>query len=694
MNDTHDVDTTRKIREHTLSRHKQAERLAWLATFIIILAAILWIGCDVSKSAPHFTISHSGTGSIAGRIVDENQCPLPGVTVLVVGTSRGASTDPDGKYHIISIPIGTYTIQARCVGYQSKDSLNVKVEKDKIISINFTMHTSAVLMQECVVEADAPLVNSYSTCATQTVNSKVIESIPNVNSVGDVLKLQAGVVKQGNTLYLRGGRNNEVQYLVDGKQYGTAFHTEEYDRIYENEFLDALTNPLSTFSIDVDAGSYSNVRRFINNGQLPPADAVRTEEMINYFTYEYPQPKDEHPFSITTEVTDCPWKSGHKLVLVGLQGKKIATDKLPPSNLVFLLDVSGSMNEPDKLPLVKSAFRLLVSQLRSIDRVSIVVYAGRAGLVLPTTYGSEKEKILCAIDQLEAGGSTAGGAGIQLAYKIAKENFLEHGNNRVILATDGDFNVGVSSDAELVRMIEEKRNEGIFLSVLGFGEGNYKDAKMEQLADKGNGNHYYIDNIQEAKKVFIGQMAGTLFTIAKDVKIQIEFNPANVKAYRLIGYENRMLKKEDFNDDKKDAGELGAGHTVTALYEIVPADGKIELASIDSLKYQNVRLIESSSDMQELLTVKFRYKEPSGSTSNLIVKTLMAKSENFDHASKNLQFAAAVTEFSSLLRDSKYKAGVSFDDVLKMAEAAKGNDTEGYRADFIHMIESAKLLHR
>jgi Ca-activated chloride channel family protein len=414
--------------------------------------------------------------------------------------------------------------------------------------------------------------------------------------------------------------------------------------------------------------------------------------MVNYFTYDYPQPKDEHPFSITTEIAACPWNSSNQLLLIGLQGKKIASENLPASNLVFLLDVSGSMDEQNKLPLVKAAFRLLVNQLRKQDRVSIAVYAGSAGLVLPPTPGDEKGTILMAIDRLRAGGSTAGGAGIVLAYDVAKENFMKDGNNRVILATDGDFNVGVSSDGELVRLIEERRNQGIYLSVLGFGMGNYKDSKMEQLADKGNGNYAYIDNIQEARKVFVGQMAGTLYTIAKDVKIQLEFNPANVKGYRLIGYENRLLAKEDFNDDKKDAGDLGSGHTVTALYEIVPSNGKIELPTVDSLKYQPNPTPKTKLHRSELLTVKLRYKLPADTTSKLIVHSLSNKVHALDDVSANFQFASSVAQFGMLLRDSKFKSAASYDKVLDFAKSAMGDDPEGCRGEFVRMVEAAEDL--
>lgn len=470
------------------------------------------------------------------------------------------------------------------------------------------------------------------------------------------------------------------------------FNTENYDRIYENEFLEALTNPLSTFSIDVDTASYSNVRRFINENQMPPADAVRIEELINYFDYDYPQPQDEHPFSITTEISTCPWEPKHRLVNIGLQGKKIPTENLPPSNLVFLIDVSGSMQDYNKLPLLKKAFKLLVEQLRDEDRIAIAVYASQEGLALPSTPGSEKQKIIDTIEQLEAGGTTAGAAGIQLAYKIAKENFVKEGNNRVILATDGDFNVGVSSDSELVRMIEEKRKDGIYLTVLGFGMGNLKDSRMEQLADKGNGNYAYIDDILEAKKVLVNEFGGTMFTIAKDVKIQVEFNPAKVKSYRLIGYENRMLKKEDFADDTKDAGELGSGHTVTALYEIIPTGAEGEAAKADDTKYTKTEVTDEAKQTNEMLTIKFRYKPPKEDVSKLITKPVIDENIEMEKTSDNFRFAAAVAEFGMLLRDSKFKGTATYDEVVEMAKKAIGQDEQGYRNDFVKLVEKVKLL--
>ncbi|GIV36579.1 MAG: hypothetical protein KatS3mg032_0958 [Cyclobacteriaceae bacterium] len=476
-------------------------------------------------------------------------------------------------------------------------------------------------------------------------------------------------------------------------EYETQWNTEEYDGITENIFHDALRNPLSTFSIDVDAASYSNVRRFLNYGQLPPKDAVRIEELVNYFVYQYPQPADGHPFSITTEVSEAPWNPKHKLVHIGLQGVKLPTENLPPSNLVFLIDVSGSMNEPNKLPLVKASLHLLINELRPHDRVAMVVYAGAAGLVLEPTPGNEKEKIRKALDQLEAGGSTAGGQGLRLAYATAKRYFNPNGNNRVILATDGDFNVGESSNAAMERLIENERQSGVFLTVLGFGMGNYKDSKMEILANKGNGNYAYIDNISEARKVLVNEFGGTLFTIAKDVKLQVEFNPAKVAAYRLIGYENRLLKNEDFNNDRKDAGDLGSGHTVTALYEIIPAGTDSEFFQpVDELKYQNIKVNPRTTQSNELMTVKFRYKKPNEETSRLLVHTLTDREIPLHKTSDNFRWAAAVAAFGMLLRESEYIGRFTFQDVVALAEGARGTDEEGYRSEFIKMTRTLSGL--
>ncbi|MFN0202476.1 MAG: vWA domain-containing protein [Bacteroidia bacterium] len=469
---------------------------------------------------------------------------------------------------------------------------------------------------------------------------------------------------------------------------------EGYKELPENPFLNVKNAPLSTFSIDVDRASYSNVRRMIESGIKPPKEAVRIEEMVNYFDYEYPQPQGENPIALFTEVGECKWNPQHQVMLVAMQGKKIDLSKAPASNLVFLLDVSGSMNDPNKLPLLKQSLGLLVNNLRAQDKVSIVVYAGAAGLVLPAQSGNKKEEIIAALNRLEAGGSTAGGEGLQLAYKVAKENFIQNGNNRIILATDGDFNVGINSESEMEKFITEKRAEGIFLTCLGFGDGNYKDDRMELLADKGNGNYAYIDNLQEAKKTLVAEMGSTLFTIAKDVKLQVEFNPNKVKAYRLIGYENRILNAEDFKDNKKDAGELGAGHTVTALYELIPVgvDDEFTKEAIQ-LKYQKVETsAKSESQNSEWATVKFRYKHPSGGISKELSQVVAQKPVSFSQATENYRFASAVALFGLLLRESKYAGKGNLNMVKNMAEAAKSQDKEGYKGDFLKLVAGFSRL--
>lgn len=472
------------------------------------------------------------------------------------------------------------------------------------------------------------------------------------------------------------------------------FSTEEYGRIYENEFKDARQNPLSTFSIDVDNASYSNIRRFITGNRMPPKDAVRIEEMINYFTYDYPQPKDNYPFSINTEVSTCPWNKEHQLIHIGLQGKSLNYDDLKPCNLVFLVDSSGSMSSANKLPLLKQSLKLLVDELDDRDKISIAAYAGSAGLVLSPTPASRKDRIIDALDRLHAGGTTAGGAGIQLAYKTAEENLMADGNNRVILCTDGDFNVGVSSSGDLVRVIEEKRKKDIYLTICGFGMGNYKDNRMELISNAGNGNYFYIDNIHEAKKVFVKEMRANLFTIAKDVKIQVEFNPTKVKAYRLVGYENRVMANEDFNDDKKDAGELGAGHTVTALYEIIPAGSAEEVKKTDELKYQETRVKTTASGSEEMMTVKLRYKPPKEEKSKLIEHPVIDGDISLERASDNFRFSAAVAGFGMLLRDSKFKGDMTYEAIIDLAKNSKGKDTEGYRVEFIRLAETCALLSK
>jgi Ca-activated chloride channel homolog len=601
----------------------------------------------------------SKKGAITGKITDlSTGNPIAGVEVSVYGIGSTGKSDSAGSYSILSVPSGTHLVQFKCSGYKQLNMAHAIIEPDTVLCL------------------DAQLDSGSS-------DSVVTEVVPAQISSSAMMCCAMAPVPDASVSYSQ---------FCPMEVQGGCFNTESYDKINENEFLDALQNPLSTFSIDVDVASYGNVRRFINSGSLPPIDAVRTEEFVNYFTYKYPEPAGKHPFSVSTELASVPWNPSHCLLMIGLQGKHISLEYLPPSNLVFLLDVSGSMEAANKLPLVKSAFRLLVNQLRNNDKVAIVVYAGSAGLVLPSTPGSEKATIMKAIDELEAGGTTAGGQGIILAYKIARDNLLKDGNNRVILATDGDFNTGASSDAEMERLIEEKRKDGIYLSVLGFGMGNYKDSKMEKLADKGNGNYAYIDNMLEAKKVFVGQLAGTLYTIAKDVKIQVEFNPAKVSAYRLLGYENRLLSKEDFNNDVKDAGDMGAGHSVTAFYEIVPVGVKIDLPKVDSLKYlhSSVQTIPTQTD--ELSTVKIRYKQPKDTTSILMEIPVQDKVNSFEKVSENFQFASSVVEFCMILRESKFMGTAHYDHVLECARAAKGEDKEGYRSEFIQLVEMCTQL--
>jgi Ca-activated chloride channel family protein len=593
--------------------------------------------------------------TISGTVTNEGGSPISNVSVTIKGTSLASIADAKGVYQVVAMQ-SSGTLVFSAPGYVT---IYESIRGRSVI--NVVMKAVAPIHQEVTMH-----------------DSRKIKTL------------------EGYNRGIAGGQMNAPvttgYYRPDGDELG--FSREGYDNISENKFLKTKDNPLSTFSIDVDAASYSNIRRFLNNGQLPPAGAVRIEEMVNYFNYTYPQPANKEPFSINTEIADAPWNKDHKLVLIGLQGKKIPTQNLPSSNLVFLIDVSGSMSGPNRLGLVKSSLKMLVDQLRQEDKVSIVVYAGAAGLVLTPTNGLDKTKIKDAIDNLEAGGSTAGGAGIKLAYKTAKENFVKGGNNRVILCTDGDFNVGVSSNDELVTMVEEERKSGVFLTVLGYGMGNYQDSKMQLLADKGNGNHAYIDGISEAKKVLVNEFGGTLFTIAKDVKLQVEFNPAKVQGYRLIGYENRMLAKEDFNDDKKDAGELGSGHTVTALYEVIPVGVKSEfMKDVDPLKYQSSPEPFSETNHQdEIMTVKFRYKAPDGDVSKLIEHPVNDDRKALASTSDNFRFAAAVAQFGMLLRDSEFKSASSYSDVIKLAAAAKGKDDEGYRAEFVRLVESAQLL--
>ncbi|MEO6313973.1 MAG: von Willebrand factor type A domain-containing protein [Chitinophagaceae bacterium] len=620
---------------------------------------------------------------VQGKITDEHGIAVVGATVVEKGMRSGTTTDAHGDYKITASSEKSKLVFS-AVGF---DKQEVSVKNRSLI--NIILKASTERLEEVVITGYGTTNNEYQDEKSFSIQPPSSTAAP----VGNYPQALQGKVAG---LYITGSSNARRLQKRGIRTTGAAdkdYNTEDYDGITENRFLSVADNALSTFSIDVDAASYSNVRRYLQSGQLPPAGAVRIEEMINYFHYDYPQPVDDHPFSINTEIAACPWNTAHQLVLVGLQGKKIPVANLPASNIVFLIDVSGSMMDENKLPLVKASMKLLVDQLREQDKVSLVVYAGNAGLVLPPTSGANKSTIKDAIDNLEAGGSTAGGQGILLAYKTAKDNFKKDGNNRVILCTDGDFNVGASSDDALVSMVEEERKSGVFLTVLGYGMGNYKDNKMEKLADKGNGNHAYIDGLSEAKKVLVHEFGGTLFTIAKDVKLQVEFNPAKVQSYRLIGYENRLLNKEDFNNDKKDAGELGSGHTVTALYEVIPVGVKNEFAeSVDKLKYQQQINPVAVSTGNEMMTIKFRYKKPDGEVSKLIEHPVADNPFDFAAASSNFRFAAAVAEFGMLLRDSEFKQSASYNKAWQLAKDALGADEEGYRSEFLKLLKNAQSL--
>lgn len=613
---------------------------------ILLLTLTLFLGF-------FFVQDRTITGTVTSAT---DNMALPGITVTIKGTNKGTTTDAYGKYSIkISSLQNTLIFQG--IGFNTEE---VKIKDNKSVY--------DVKLKDAAASLDEVVVTGYS-----------------VESLHDTQRLSVRKSKMGREAYATAPMMNQIA--------AANYNTEEYSTFEENVFHETKKDALTTFSIDVDRAAYSNMRRMINSGQLPPKDAIRIEEMINYFDYNYKQPTGKDPVSFETEISDSPWNKGLKLLHIGLQAKKIPTDNLPASNLVFLIDVSGSMSDFNKLPLLKQGFKLLVDQLRPKDQVAIVVYAGAAGMVLPSTSGKEKTKIKEALENLQAGGSTAGGEGIKLAYKIALENFIKGGNNRVILATDGDFNIGASSEADLKNMIEQKRESGVYLSVLGFGMGNYKDNKMETLADKGNGNYAYIDDLQEAQKTFVTEFGGTLFTVAKDVKLQLEFNPKYVKAYRLIGYENRRLNNEDFNDDKKDAGEMGSGHTVTAIYEIIPAVTESQyLGKVDPLKYQESKNLSNVGNSNEVLTIKLRYKLPDENTSKLMEEVVYDKHTAFDKTSDNFRLSASVAEFGLLLRQSTFKGNASFEHIIATAKSARGEDEEGYRAEFIKLVKMAQLL--
>ena len=640
------------------------------------VASIVVVVC-LSVVASHAAQSaRTSTGVVFGKVTNSAGAAVAGATVKLTADrfpTRTTVSDAAGEFRFAGVPFGTYVLEIRLSGF-------ITSNRPVLVSADAPQSSPVI-----VTLVAAPTARRPASAPAAAADAKGIEGGIPGGTIGGVVGGLAAAPPPGAPVRVGGS----IGALAG---HGTPFNTEAYDRIEDNSFRSVRADPLSTFSIDVDTASYANVRRFLNEGTMPPADAVRIEELINYFRFDYPQPRPGVPFSVTTELAACPWSPGHRLALIGLQARPIDEGRLA-RNLVFLLDVSGSMMPPDKLPLVKKAMRMLVDTLRDEDRIAIVVYAGASGLALPPTPGDQKDRIHQAIARLEAGGSTNGGAGITLAYRIAREQFIKGGINRVILATDGDFNVGVTSQGDLTRLIEQEREAGVFLSVLGVGTGNLKDSTMEKLADRGNGNYAYLDSLHEARKVLVAEGGGTLVTVAKDVKIQVEFNPAHVAAYRLIGYENRVLRNEDFNNDRKDAGEIGAGHTVTALYEIVPPGVPFELPGVNPLKYQQPVKPPAgrSAASNEVMTVKLRYKEPDGDASKLM--TFAVVNELTSNAA-NLGFASAVAEFGMALRKSEHRGTATFKDAAVLARRHRGVDENGYRAEFVRLVELADALVR
>lgn len=650
------------------------KRRSTLAVVLALIAATTaWASTPANEVVLTGQITRADTGA-----------PIPSALVSIEGTTIGSVADGDGRYTLL-VPTGRVIagadITVSRVGYlELVESIRLpRALAGDTVRRDFQLQQRPVELEELTLSDD----------------------------VDKALRRGAGDEPDAPATAGRGGRTESRPTVVAGtvagptshyappirhRRGGQVWNREQYDHFADNDFRAVLDHPLSTFSIDVDRASYSNVRRFLlREHRAPPPDAVQIEEMINYFSYDYELPDGNDPVGVTTELGTAPWNRDHLLLRVGLASRPVATEDLPPSNLVFLLDVSGSMQAPDKLPLVKQSLQMLVEQLRPEDRVAIAVYAGAAGLVLESTPGSRRDRILRAIDRLEAGGSTAGGAGLRLAYQVARENFVTDGNNRVIVATDGDFNVGESSDAAMVRLVEERRDEGTFLTVLGFGTGNLQSAKMQAMAQHGNGNYAYIDSMREARKVLVGEMGGTLLAVAQDVKVQIEFNPALVSEYRLMGYENRLLAAEDFNDDRKDAGELGAGHRVTALYEIVPTHGTSRGGRVDPLRYQARPEEVSGSRDDELAFVRIRYKEPRGDESRLMERPV---GTDVSDPSVDFQFATAVAGFGMLLRDSEHKGSMTVRRVLTLAQDGQGPDLERHRSEFIDMVRAYGALPR
>ena len=636
------------------------------------------------------TVSGRAAGVLlSGTIVDPSGGPIPGATVELTAGGRTVATTvtaADGGFRFADVAAGTYGVNVSLAGFRQTRT-TVVVGTTALRPIRLTLLVGSIT-ETVEVTSDA---TSIPGGVVGGVAGGRPAAPPPATAPVESVAVTGGAGGRGSA-YSAG---KTVDGVIRGAlPYPVVDPGETYGAIDENKFRRATDQPLSTFSIDVDTASYANVRRFLNEGRLPPADAVRVEELINYFHFDYADQTQGAPFGLTTELAPCPWNSRHKLALIGLQARRAPAGKMPPRNLVFLLDVSGSMAPNERLPMVKTAMKMLAETLTAQDRVAIVTYAGTTGISLPSTRGDRTGVIQDAISALNAGGSTNGGSGIQLAYQVASENFVKGGINRVILATDGDFNVGVTNLNDLTRLIEEKRSTGVFLSVLGVGSGNLKDATMELLADKGNGNYSYLDSLTEARKVLIAEAGSTLVTVAKDVKIQVEFNPALVGAYRLVGYENRRLKARDFNDDAKDAGEMGAGHSVTALYEIAPPGEDVNGGGVDPLKYQRpanppaATVIVPSS---ELMTVKVRYKRPDGDASTLVTVPVAGRNSV---EPRHLGFAAAVAEFGMLLRESPFKADATWTDAVALASRHRGADPDGYRAEFVRLVELAASLDR
>jgi Ca-activated chloride channel homolog len=656
-------------------------------------------------------LADASAGVVTGVVSDSSGSRIPGVEVTLVSAAIPApvvtTTDENGSYRFEGLPPGTYTVTCTLPGFVAFRQEFVVNPENLRVALATKLEVASVA-DEVTVSSSSPeldrktidhFIQNEQADAGQAGQPKPVAprtSAENANAIGGTYRMGAARGFAASPPPPPAGPVPAV--LPPGfrpDRPRQPFNTEAYDRIEDNSFHSAAENPLATFSIDVDTASYANMRRFIDQGQLPPKDAIRIEELINYFSYNYAGPSGSRPIAVHPEVAAAPWDPTHRLVRIGVKAKDVDMRRRPPSNLVFLIDVSGSMESPDKLPLLKSGLKLLVDKLTENDRVSMVVYAGNSGLVLPPTTGDKKEFIARALDRLQAGGSTNGASGIQLAYNTAVSTFIKGGINRVILCTDGDFNVGVTNQGDLTRLIEDKAKSGVFLSVLGFGTGNLKDSTMEKLADKGNGNYAYIDSINEARKVLVEQMSGTLMTVAKDVKIQVDFNPAKVNAYRLIGYENRVLANPDFNDDTRDAGDMGAGHTVTALFEIVPRGVDIALPGVDTSKYSRPAAALEKNDKaasNELLTVRVRYKTADGTTSTRFDVPLVDRGTGFNAASADYRFASAVAEFGMILRDSPYKGSASLDQVIRIAEPSKGLDKNGYREEFVSLAKRARRL--